>query len=338
MVQQILELFQLLVFPGFLFLIWYALLSDWVSRKFVARLQNRVGPLHTGWKGTLQPLADLIKLLAKEDITPSAADKLIFTATPVLIFALPLAALFLIPIQSVNNLWAFDSVVAFEGDLILVLFLLTIVILSVFLAGWSSSNRFGAVGASRAALSMLAYEIPLGLATVGPAIFAGSLSISSIVRWQVHAFTRFVSTPSILAIPVVFLMVVGFGIYTVCLLAELEMKPFDMPEAETEIVGGWQVEYSGKKLGLLWLGRNVKIVLGSALLTSLFLGGPAGPWPIPPVVWFLLKTVFCIFVLSNLSALFARYRIDQMLSWSWRYLIPLAVVQIMAVIALTGVI
>jgi len=343
MVQTVLDLVQLLVFPGILFLLFYALLSEWVSRKFAARLQNRVGPLHTGWKGILQPLADIIKLLAKEDITPAAADRTVFALAPILIFALPLAALLVIPIQSIISLWSYDPVVSFEGDLIIVLFLMALVILFVFLGGWSSSNRFGAVGATRAALQMLSYEIPLGLAAIGPAIFAGSLSISRIVDWQVRSFTSFVTAPSLSSISDIlvvvglpFTMIIGFGIFTICLLAELEMRPFDTPEAETEIVGGWQVEYSGKKLGLLVLGRDVRMVLAAALLTSLFLGGAAGPWPVPPVIWFVLKTVACVFVLSNLSVLLARYRIDQMLKGSWKYLVPLAIVQVMAVVSLTG--
>jgi len=337
MVQSIGDIIQIFVFPGFLFLLNYALFAEWLSRKFAARLQNRIGPLHTGWKGILQPLADSIKLLAKEDITPSAADKLVFYATPIVIFALPLASLLLIPIQSITNLWSFDPVISFEGDLILILLSMTIVILSIFLAGWSSSNRFGAVGATRAALQMLAYEIPLGLASIGPAIFAQSLSIKKIVNWQIESFTSFLQSPSLLAIPVWLIMATGFAVFVICLLAELELRPFDIPEAETEIVGGWQVEFSGRKLLLLVVGRDIKMVLAAALLTSLFLGGAAGPWPIPPLGWFIIKTVVCIFILSNLSILLARYRIDQMLYGSWKYLIPVSVLQAMAVIALTGV-
>jgi len=132
-------------------------------------------------------------------------------------------------------------------------------------------------------------------------------------------------------------MFVGFCICIISLLAETEMRPFDMAEAETEIVHGWQVEYSGKKLALLILGRDVKMVLASALLTSLFLGGPAGPF-LPPIVWFIIKTTFCVLILSNLSALFARFRIDIMLRWAWEYLTPLAVLQVMAIVALSGVI
>jgi len=333
----LLNLIQVFLFPGFLFILGYALFCEWVSRKFVARLQNRIGPLHTGWKGILQPLADFIKLLAKEDITPKAADKFVFALMPVAIFALPLAAIFLIPIQSLTDLWGYSPVVSFEGDLILVLTLLSIVILSVFLAGWSSTNRFGAVGATRAGIQMLAYEIPLGMAVIGPAIFARSLSIEKIVEWQVGSVQSFLSAPGPLAIPIVLILAVGFAICIVCQLAELELRPFDIPEAETEIVGGWQVEFSGKKLGLLWVARDIKLVLASALLTSLFLGGPAGPRPIPPVAWFILKTALCVLILSNASAVFARFRIDQMLTGSWRYLAPLSILYIMAVQVIAGV-
>ena len=331
------ELIKILFFPGLSFILSYTLYAEWLSRKTVAKLQNRAGPLHTGWNGILQPLADFIKLLVKEDITPAAADAKVFNMAPVFIFAIPLAATFLIPIQSITNLWGYKPVVAFEGDLIMVLFLMSLTVLAVFLAGWSSGNLFGAIGATRAALMMLAYEIPLGLVAVSPAIMAGSLSIYKIVDWQVASVNAFLANPTIPGTLLGVVMFIGFAIYTICLLAELEMRPFDMSEAETEIVHGWQVEYSGVKLGLIRSGHNVKMVLAAGLLTSLFLGGPAGPI-LPPIVWFVVKTSFCILILSNLSALFARYRIDQMVQGAWKYLVPIAVLQVMAVIALSGVI
>jgi NADH-quinone oxidoreductase subunit H len=334
--EELSSVVQVLIFPGVLFILAYSLFCNWVSRKWTARLQNRQGPLHTGWQGILQPLADVIKLLAKEDITPGGATKLVFSAAPLLIFAIPLAALFLIPIQSITNLWSYAPIASFEGDLIFVLFLLSIVILAIFLAGWSSANAFGAVGATRVAFMMLSYEIPLALAAIGPAIMAQSLRILNIVNWEAGSWNRFLAAPSVLGIALGGVMLTGFAIYTICLLAELEMRPFDMSEAETEIVHGWQVEFSGKKLALLTLGHDVKIVLASALLTSLYLGGASGPWPIPPIVWFVLKTVFCVLILSNLSALFARFRIDQLLKGAWKYLVPLSVLQVMAVVALTG--
>ena len=330
-------LIAVLVFPGLFFILTYGLFAQWVSRKAAARLQNRQGPLHTGWQGILQPLADFIKLLAKEDITPAAANKTVFNFTPLFIFALPLAATFLIPIQSITNLWSWTPVASFEGDLIMVLFLMSIVVLAIFLAGWSSGNLFGAVGATRVAFMMLAYEIPLSLVAIGPAILARSLSINSIVNWQAESVAAFLAAPNLWGLVTGMVLFIGFAIYVICLLAELEMRPFDMSEAETEIVHGWQVEYSGKKLALLNAGHDVKMVLAAALLTSLFLGGPAGP-VLPPFIWFILKTTFCVLILSNLSVLFARFRIDQLVSGAWRYLVPLAVLQVMAVVALSGVI
>jgi NADH-quinone oxidoreductase subunit H len=330
-------LISVLVFPGLFFILTYSLYAQWVNRKAAARLQNRQGPLHTGWQGILQPLADFIKLLVKEDITPAAANKPVFDFTPLFIFALPLAATFLIPIQSITNLRSWEPVASFEGDLIMVLFLMSIVVLAIFLAGWSSGNLFGAVGATRVAFMMLAYEIPLGLVAIGPAILARSLSINSIVNWQVASVAAFLAAPNLWGLVTGMVLFIGFAIYVVCLLAELEMRPFDMSEAETEIVHGWQVEYSGKKLALLNAGHDVKMVLAAALLTSLFLGGPAGP-VLPPFVWFILKTTLCVLILSNMSVLFARFRIDQLVSGAWRYLVPLAVLQVMAVVALSGVI
>ncbi len=331
------DILSIVVFPGALFIIAYALYCNWLIRKTVARLQNRRGPMHTGYAGILQPFADLVKLLAKEDITPGAANKPLFSSTPVLILALPLAAVFLIPIQSLTNFWAYTPIASFEGDLVIVLLIFSLVVLNVFLAGWSSSNLFGAVGATRVALMSLAYEIPLVLLTLGPAILAGSFSINKIVAWEVASVQRFFIAPSLWGLILGVVMLIGFAICILSFLAELEMRPFDMAEAETEIVHGWQVEFSGKKLALLILGRDVKIVLASALLTSLFLGGPTGPI-LPPIVWFIIKTTLCVLILSNLSALFARFRIDQMLRWAWEYLTPLAVLQVMAVVALSWVI
>lgn len=335
--NSILTAVQILIFPGLSFILSYTLYAEWLSRKTVARLQNRVGPLHTGWQGVLQPLADFIKLLVKEDITPAAAEKIVFNIVPVFIFAIPLAATFLIPIQSVTSLWGYEPVAAFEGDLIMVLFLMSMTVLAVFLAGWSSGNVFGAVGATRVAFMMLAYEIPLSLVAISPAIMAKSLSIINIVNWQVGSAQSFIANPTLPGFLLGIVLLIGFVIYTICLLAELEMRPFDMSEAETEIVHGWQVEYSGVKLGLLRSGHHVKMVLAAGLLTSIYLGGPAGP-VLPPIVWFVVKTSFCIIILSNLSALFARFRIDQMVSGAWKYLVPLAVLQVMATIALSGVI
>jgi len=333
---ELLKIAELIVFPGFLFLIVYALFLEWVDRKFFARLQNRYGPQHTGWKGILQPWADLIKLLAKEDITPAAADKTIFTLVPIFYLAIPLTVMFLVPILGAN------AYLSFQGDLIVVIFLFTLLIQLVFFGGWSSVNTFGIVGGMRAALQMLSYEIPMALAAIGPAILAKSLSISDIAQWPSRLIGLLSNSSMPLSIAVgasaIFVMVVGFGIFTLCMLAELEKVPFDIPEAETEIVGGWQVEYSGKKLALLRLGGDIELVAASALMTALFLGGPLGPWPIPPAVWFIVKTTICVLIISNVRALFPRFRIDQMTYWMWKNIVPIAVLYIVAVEMLAAVI
>ncbi len=313
MTAEIISMLRILVFPGVVFLFALAFFYEWVDRKFFARLQNRYGPLHTGPLGVLQPIADFFKLLSKEDITPHASDKLMFVLTPIFYFAFPLATLFVIPILSQTSL------IAFEGDLIFVLFAFTLIIITVFLAGWSSTNRFSTIGSMRAILQMLGYEIPMGLVTVGTAIAAKSLSISRIVEWQALNFWLILLQP------------LGFAIFTICLLAELQFVPFDIPEAETEIVAGWRTEFSGKKLALLRLGKDLELVLASALITSLYLGGAQQFWLIPPVVTLLVKTTFAVMLLSFLRAVFARLRIDQMLSGMWKYLLPLATLQIILI-------
>lgn len=312
-VETMVSMIRILVFPGVIFLFALAFFYEWVDRKFFARLQNRYGPLHTGPHGILQPIADFFKLLSKEDITPHASDKLMFIFAPIFYLALPLTTLFVIPILGQTSL------IAFEGDLIFVIFTFTLVIITVFIAGWSSMNRFSTIGSMRAILQMLGYEIPMGLVMVGSAIAAKSLSISGIVEWQSLHFW------------IVLLQPLGFAVFTVCLLAELQFVPFDIPEAETEIVAGWRTEFSGRKLAVLRLGKDLELVLASALITSLYLGGPQQFWLIPPIVIFLVKTTFAVMLLSLLRAVFARFRIDQMLSGMWKYLLPLATLQIILI-------
>jgi len=307
-------LFQIVVFPGIVFLFLLAFFFEWVDRKLVARIQSRYGPLHTGPSGLLQPIADFIKLLSKEDVTLEQADKPVFTLAPMVYFSLTLTALFLIPMASDTAL------VSFEGDLIFLIFILTLIIITVFLAGYSSMCSFSLIGGVRAALQMLGYEIPMALTLVGPALAAGSLSISGIVQWQKS-----------IGFWTVFLQPIGFGILLICFLAELEFVPFDLPEAETELVAGWKTEFSGRKLALFRLGRNLKIFLASALTASVYLGGAHSIAFIPPVIVLLAKTLLVLVLFSLLRALFARFRIDQMVSGMWKYLVPLATVQVMLV-------
>ena len=305
---------RVLIYPGALFLIFLAFLYEWVDRKFLARVQNRYGPLYTGPSGILQPFADFLKLLSKEDIMPAAADRLLFNLTPIAYSTLPLVALLVIPIDGGK------AVLAFDGDLIFVMFLLTLIVITVFLAGLGSMSRFSIIGGVRAALQMLGYEIPMGLAVIGPAVAAGSLSITDIVRWQSTGLRW-----------LILLQPLGFAILVCCMLAELEYVPFDIPEAETEIVAGWRTEFSGRKLALIRLGKDLEVVLASALLASLYLGGAQPLYSLPGSITFLIKTVLVVLLFTFLRGVFARFRIDQMVSGMWRYMVPLAILQVILV-------
>jgi NADH-quinone oxidoreductase subunit H len=211
------------------------------------------------------------------------------------------------------------GLVSFEGDLIFVLFAFILIIITIFVEGWSSMNRFSTIGSIRAALQMSGYEIPMGLVIIGPAITASSLSISRIVAWQSANSWN------------LFLQPLGFALLLVCLMAELQFVPFDIPKAETEIVAGWQTEFTGRKLALLRMGKDLELVVASALMTSLYLGGPHHFLFFPPIVSFLIKTTLTVMLLSFLRAIFARFRIDQLFSGMWKYLLPLATLQIMLV-------
>jgi NADH-quinone oxidoreductase subunit H len=317
------DLFLLFIFPGILFCIGYSLFLEWVYRKFFADLQNRIGPKYTGPRGLLQPLADFIKLMAKEDIVPKGADRVGFTIAPILMLSFSLTALLLVPISNLVGL------ISFQGDLIFAIFLMTLMAISIVLAGWFSANRFSETGSARAGMQLVGYEIPLTLALISPAIIAGRLDIAGIVSYQVANVWLVEYAP------------LAFGVYVICLLAELEKLPFDIPEAHTEIVAGWQTEFSGKKYAFFHLSNNLEMLFGAGLAVALFFGGPSPPLSILSFgvglewltysVWFLFKTFLLVLLLSGISALMGRWRIDQMIRGSWRYLVPLALVQLIAI-------
>ncbi|MEM3741766.1 MAG: complex I subunit 1 family protein [Nitrososphaerota archaeon] len=316
--ETLIFLGQVLIFPGFLFIILLAFFAEWAVRKITGRIQNRLGPTYTGYMGILQPIADFIKLLRKEDITPTMADKIFFLIFPIMYFSLPLTAFSLIPMTEVQAL------TYFEGDLILLTFIFTIITAMVFLGGFSSGNIFSIVGGTRSATQLLGYEIPLVFTLLCPAIPAGSFSSTTIVEWQQNNSWIIWTQP------------LGFGIILTCMLAELELTPFDAPEAETEIVAGSITEFSGVKLALIRLGKNIKLVLASSLISALYLGGPEQLWILPPIMIFLIKVFVVLFLMVSLRAIFARFRIDQILAGMWKYLIPLAVTQFLLTKILWG--
>jgi len=312
--------FRVLIFPGFTFIILLTFFCDWVERKIEARMQNRIGPTYTGPAGILQPFADFVKLLTKEDIVPRNTKSLVFKFAPILSFSIFVFALFFLPIDGTNVI--LNS--SFEGDLIFVLALVSVANFFLFLSGWSSTNPYSAIGATRVLTQFLGYDIPLFILALTPAFLANDLSISTIVASQ--------------RVPFALLIPWAFVLFIITLQAELEKDPFDVPNAETEIVGGYETEYSGRRLAFLKLAKDVQIVLGAFIVVELFLGGPYGPvflglqafWC---TLWFILKVLFVVMITEYLTCVFARLRIDQVLVINWRMLIPLSILSLVATVA-----
>ena len=314
-------LLYLVVYPGLLFLFAYSTFCEWFDRKVYARLQNRMGPTHTGRFGLLQPIADFVKLLAKEDIVPDAADKGLFHVLPAIGLAVVSTAGLLLPV------WNFDlgapGWTSFPGDIIVMLYLLSLPTLILFLAAWSSTNIFSTIGGARVLTMLFGYEVPLFLAVLSPAILADS--------WRLAEIAAFYQQKPLLLLT----NLLGFVVALIAVQAKLERTPFDIPHAETEIVGGTFTEYSGKKLALFRLTFDIEMVVSSGLLAAVFLGGfPGGA--VLGFLQFVVKTLFIIFLLSLLRALTSRIRIDQVVSFAWKVLAPLAVLQLLATILLKG--
>lgn len=299
--------FALLVFPGFGFLFAWALAFDWIDRTMVARLQGRIGP---PW---FQPVADFIKLMAKEDLLPIGAHARACALLPMVSLAAVLTAGLYVPIGG-------QSMYGFEGDLIVVVFLLTLPPLAYFLAGWLSASVFSVVGGSRALLQFFAYEVPFLMALSGPAILSNSWRISRIAAVQSQ------TTWMVLVQPV------GFLLAFVGLIGKLKRSPFDIPKAKSEIGAGPLTEFSGRKLALWHLSLQMKTVVGIFLLVNVFLGG-AGTGPgVVTALTFGLKALVILLALSIAGVLYARLRIDQLASLGWKVLAPLALLQIVAVV------
>ncbi len=300
-------LFTLLVFPGFGFLFFCALVFQWIDRQVAARLQGRIGP---PW---FQPLADFIKLMAKEDVLPAGAHQRACAALPMVSLAAVLTAALVIPI---NN----HATSVFEGDLIVALFLLSLPALAYFLAGWLSASVFSVVGGSRALLQYFAYEVPFLMALGGPAILCGSWSISRIAAQQSQTVWMIVVQP------------VGFLLAFVGLIGKLKRSPFDIPKAKSEIGAGPLTEFSGRKLALWNLSLDMKTVVSIFLLVNVFLGGSLTPFAVPAALIFGVKALLILLALSVTGVLYARLRIDQLAILGWRGLAPLALVQTLIVI------
>ncbi len=286
----------------------FDILLVWVERKVVARFQDRLGPNRLGPFGLIQPLADVIKLLIKEDITPLGADRVVFNLAPVLVLAAVLLMWAVIPFAP--TLVGSDLNVG-------VLYIVgvgAIGTLGILMAGWASNNKYALLGAFRTVAQMVSYEVPMVISMLVPVILAGSMSINVIVHSQ--------SVWYILVAPLAAL------IFLITSIAELGRAPFDLNEAESEIVAGFHIEYTGMKFGLFYAGELLHAVTVGALFSSLFLGGWSGPFvdkaPILGVFYLILKAMFIYWVIMWIKYSMPRIRIDHMLGLSWKLLTPLA--------------
>jgi NADH-quinone oxidoreductase subunit H len=311
-----------LVFPGFTFIILFTMFCDWIERKIEARMQNRMGPSFTGPSGILQPIADFIKMLTKEEITPCESKRNVYRFAPILALSVLIFALCFLPIDGSSVIPG----VSFAGDLIFVMALVSVANFLLFLAGWSSSNPYSSIGAARVLTQFLGYDIPLVMLALAPAFLAKSLTISTIVSSQ--------------WLPFAILAPWAFVLFVITMQAELEKDPFDVPHAESEVVAGHETEYSGGKLAFLKLARDVQIVFGASLIAVLFLGGANGPVPfgfLPQfwgTLWFVIKVIAMVVVSEYFTVIFARFRIDQVVRANWRIMLPLAILSLILTISL----
>ncbi len=300
-------LFNLLIFPGFLFLFVCALVFEWIDRRIIARFQERVGP---PW---FQPLADFIKLLAKEDILPTGANARAAELLPMLSLTAVLTAGLYVPVADVVT-------ASFEGDLIVVLFLLTLPALGYFLAGWISVGVYSLIGGHRSLLQYFSYEVPFLMALASPAVLSGSWRIATIVEYQAQTTWGALMQP------------LGFVLAIIGLIGKLKRDPLDIPKAKSEVVAGPLTDFSGRKLALWHLSIYIQTVVGIFLLVNLFLGESSFIGALPALLMFSLKALGILLLLSMTSVLYARLRIDQLANLGWRVLAPLALAQILVTI------
>jgi NADH-quinone oxidoreductase subunit H len=301
-----------LIFPGFLFLAVYSTLLEFVDRKLYARMQNRVGP---PW---YQPIADVLKLLGKESMIPADADGKMFGLMPIVTFAAVIAGFMYVPV------FGRHAIFSFQGDIVIVLYFLTIPPLAMFLAGWYSRDVYATIGATRTLTQMFVYEVPLFIAILAPTLLAGTWSISEIMKfYSDHPLYALIN------IPAMFTALISFQ-------CKLERAPFDSPEAETEIVSGPLVEYGGRLLAFFHMATDCEMVLVVSLFSAIYLPFSTG------IVWvdfllYFVKTLGTLFMMILMRATMARLEIHHIVSFCWKYLTPVAVAQVVLNLLIRGV-
>lgn len=308
---MLVSLLKILIFPGVMFLLIYALLCEFIDRKVYARLQNRMGP---PW---YQPLADYLKLLGKETIIPANANRRMFQILPVVSLSAVAAAFISVPVLGGS------AVSSFEGDLIVVLYFLTIPTICSFLGGWYSRDVYATIGSVRTLTQMFAYEVPLFMALLAPSLIAKT--------WSVTGMTAFYTEHPLY----ILLNIPAFLTALIAAQGKLERAPFDSPEAETEIVSGALVEYSGKLLAVFKMSMDCELVLMVSLISAIFLPFMTGIVILDFILYFV-KTLAVLLILTLMRSAMARLRVDQMVNFYWRYLTPAAIIQIILDLIIRG--
>jgi NADH-quinone oxidoreductase subunit H len=307
----------------------------WLERKVVGHMQNRWGPTRVGPFGLLQPAADGIKFLFKEDLTPPHVHKPLFIAAPIMAVVFALTSISVIPIGNFVMMWGKSIPLQITDVNIGVLLILGVTSMGVYgvaLAGWSSNNKYSLLGGLRASAQMVSYEISLGLSLVGVLIMAGSFSLREIVDSQGGHFWGFIPRWNIFHG-----QIIGFFCYLIAAYAETNRIPFDLPEAETELVAGYHTEYSAMKFAMFFMAEYANMITVACLATLLFLGGWHGPIGGPrivqallPVFWFVAKVFVFLFIYIWVRGTLPRFRYDQLMSFGWKFLLPLSLVNLIA--------
>ena len=293
----------------------------WLERKVLGHMQVRCGPLRVGWHGLMQPIADGLKLFFKEDIVLSNANKFLYILSPMIITIAAYASFAVVPFGDQIALFGRNIDLHIADIDIGVLYIFALSSLSVYgvtLAGWSSNSKYALLGGLRASAQMISYELSIGLSIIGVLMLSGSLRLVDIVAAQDVWY--------------IFYQPIGFLVFLICGFAECNRSPFDLPEAENELVAGFHVEYSSMKFALFFMAEYAHMIVVSALVATLFLGGWRGP-VLPGVVWFLLKVFAMLFLFVWVRATFPRFRYDQLMKFGWKVLFPVALLNIL----LTGV-
>jgi NADH-quinone oxidoreductase subunit H len=298
--------------------------TTYMERKFLARFQSRYGPNRAGPFGLLQPVADGVKLIFKEDLIPAQADKLIFTLAPIITAVPAWIILAVVPLGTIQ-LFGRSIDMSIAGNLnVGILYIASVTSISVYgivLAGWSSNNKYATMGGIRSTAQMISYELALGLAFIGPIMLAGSMSLGQIVETQSKIGWFIIWCP------------VGFVVYLIAALAEINRPPFDMPEAEQELTAGYHVEYSGMKFAMFMLTEYTKMIVISSIAATLFLGGYYFPflterWPILGPLVLLVKVVLLMYGIIWVRATLPRVRYDQLMALGWKILLPIALASV----------